>query len=144
MTDPQDIPAQLNDSLGSIWTSYAGHAPSDVHTVVEGNIVTCVLTDAVEDFDRSMQEPGTRRTAGGLGKPTSRNYKLEAVAAVVRLTGKRVAAFASSHDANTNIATEVFTLKPAATKHTPGKERQFAHAFWLSPLPPTCVPDEDD
>jgi hypothetical protein len=120
MTDPQDIPGRLRKSFTSIWTSHAGSAPSDVTIKIDDDVVTCTLDGAFGDF-------------GGKEK----GYKQEVVAAVVRLTGRQVASFHSSHDAKAGIATEVFTLKPSTSKRKAGPDKQFAHAFWLSPMPPT-------
>ncbi|CAN5586489.1 hypothetical protein BH10ACT11_BH10ACT11_20550 [soil metagenome] len=144
MTDPQVIPEQVSESIGTLWTNYAGVAPDKVETSICDDVVTCVLTGAVADFDRSMAAAKPAATVKTLGRPTLKAYKLEVVAAVVRLTGKRVAAFSSSHDAETDTATEVFTLRPAATKKSPTSEKQFAHAFWLTPLPPTEIEDEEE
>ena len=46
-------------------------------------------------------------------------YKREAVAAVVGLTRQRVASFVSSHDRDTDVATEVFTLEPSFGRGAP-------------------------
>lgn len=140
MTDPQEIPGQVTETLGSIWSDYAGSPPSEVRTRINGNVLTCVLVGGVDAFNSNLaaaepiHKPGT-------GRPTSRAYKQEVVAAIVRLTGKGVAAFSSSHDTDTDIATETFTLKPAPSKRKAGG--QLAHAFWLSPLPPCRVEDDD-
>jgi uncharacterized protein YbcI len=140
MTDPQDIPEQVTASIGSIWNEYAGKAPSDVRTTIRDNVVTCVLIDAVAAFERGMAASRAAPSKGGSCGHTARGYKQEAVGAVVRLTGKGVAAFASSHDCDTDVATEVFTLKPPPPKKA-GAGKQFAHAFWLTPLPPCRVED---
>jgi hypothetical protein len=75
-----------------------------------------------------MSAPQTRVTDRGVGKLTPRGvgkltpaaYKREAVAAVVRVTRQRVASFVSSHDRETDIATEVFTLEPSLSRGAPG------------------------
>lgn len=143
MSDPQLLPDQLNESLAAIWTAYSGEAPDEVRTVIEGNVVTCVLVGAVADFERNLAAAEPVRSSKDVGRPTVKGYKLEAVATVVRLTGKGVASFCSSYDAETDVATETFLLKPAATKKSPAGERQFAHAFWLSSLPP-CLADGEE
>jgi hypothetical protein len=119
MTDARRtrLPASLSDRIsgafGSIWTKYAEEEPSAVRTEIHGNVVTCRLIDAVGVFNRSMIAPQTRDTVGGVGKLTAADYERDAVAAVVRLTRQRVASFVSSHDRDTDVATEVFTLEPS-------------------------------
>jgi uncharacterized protein YbcI len=130
---PNGVPAELTRSLVSLWTQYAGKRPTNARTDVRGNVVTCVLADAVGDFNQSMVAPQTGDTVRGVGKLTRAAYKREAVAAVVRVTRQRVASFVSSHDRDTDVATEVFTLEPSLTRGAPRAERRFRHATWLPP-----------
>jgi hypothetical protein len=113
------LPAELTKSLVSLWTQYAGKAPSRARTEIRGNVVTCVLVDAVGDYNRSMGAGQTRDTVRGVGKLTPAAYKRDAIAAVVRLTRQRVASFVSSHDRDTDVATEVFTLEPSFRRGAP-------------------------
>ena len=105
----------MTRSLTSLWTRYAGKAPTNGHTEIRGNVVTCVLADAVGDFNKSMIAPETLN-AVRVGKVTPAAYKQDAVAAVVRVTRQRVASFVSSHDRDTDVATEVFTLEPSLNR----------------------------
>jgi hypothetical protein len=131
---PNGLPADLTRSLVSLWTRYAGKPPADARTDIRGNVVTCVLVDAVGDYNRSMVARGTGDTVQGLGKLTPAAYKREAVAAVVRLTRQRVASFVSSHDRDTDVATEVFTLEPSFKRGAPAlADRRLAGDFRLSP-----------
>lgn len=130
---PNGVAAELTKSLVSLWTQYAGKPPTNARTDIRGNVVTCVLVDAVGDFNRRMIAPQVGDTVAGIGKLTPAAYKREAVAAVVRLTRQRVASFVSSHDRDTDVATEVFTLEPSLSRGAPRAERRFRHAFWLPP-----------
>ena len=82
-----------------------------------------MLVDAVNDFNQSMIAPQTRDTVRGVGRLTPAAYKREAVAAVVGLTRQRVASFVSSHDRDTDVATEIFTLEPSFGRGAPRQER---------------------
>jgi len=115
---PNGLPAEITRSLVSVWTRYAGQAPTAARTQIRGNVVTCMLVDAVGDYDRSMAPP-TRDTVAGDSELTPSAYKREAVAAVVRLTRQRVASFISSHDRDTDVATEVFILEPSLGRGAP-------------------------
>jgi hypothetical protein len=125
MTDARRtrLPASLSDRIsgafGSIWTKYAEEQPSAVRTEIHGNVVTCRLIDAVGLFNRSMIAPQTRNNVRGVGKLSAADYERDAVAAVVRLTRQRVASFVSSHDSDTDVATEVFTLEPSLQRGRP-------------------------
>ena len=122
MTDFPNLSAELNNSLTSLWTRYAGNRPTNGRTEIRGNVVTCQLIDAVDDFNRSMvsRQSRVRGVAKrGVGKLTLADYKRDAVAAVVGLTRQRVTSFISSHDRDTGVATEVFTLEPSLGKGRP-------------------------
>jgi uncharacterized protein YbcI len=116
---PNGLPAEITRSLASLWTHYAGKAPTAARTEIRGNVVTCMLVDAVGNYNRSMAAPQTRDTVRGAGKLTPSAYRREAVAAVVRLTRQRVASFISSHDRDTDVATEVFILEPSLGRGAP-------------------------
>jgi hypothetical protein len=76
------LSGELTKSFVSLWTRYAGKPPTDARTEIRGNVVTCVLADAVGDFNQSMIAQ-TRDTVRGVGRLTAAAYKREAVAAVV-------------------------------------------------------------
>jgi uncharacterized protein YbcI len=117
------LSADLSESLASLWTRYSGKRPTSARTDIRGNVVTCVLVDAVGDFNRNMIAPQAHDTVRGTGKLTPATYKREATAAVVRLTRQRVASFVSSHDRDTDVATEVFTLEPSLLRGAPHRGR---------------------
>jgi uncharacterized protein YbcI len=133
---PRGLPAELTEAFVSLWTRYAGKPPRDARTEIRGNVVTCVLVDAVADYNRSMIAPQVRDTVEGVGKQTAASYKREAVAAVTRLTHQRVLSFISSHDGDTDVATEVFRLEASLSRGAPRAERRFRQA---SGLPPALV-----
>jgi hypothetical protein len=120
------LSADLSTSLTSLWTRYAGTPPTDARTEVRGNVVTCVLADGVGDFNRAMVAPQAPDTVRSAGKLTATTYKHEAVAAVARLTRQRVISFVSSHDRDTDVATEIFTLEPSLVRGAPRAERRRA------------------
>jgi hypothetical protein len=122
-------PEELTKSLTSLWTEYSGTQPTTARTEVRGDVVTCVLIDAVEDFNLSMNDQcinaaQTADTVRGVGKLTPADYKRDAVAAVARLTHRRVVSFMSSHDRDTDVATEVFTLEGSAANDAPRSRRE--------------------
>lgn len=132
MTDYPTLSTELTESLSSLWTRYAGKRPSSGQTEIRGNVVTCVLADAVGDFNRSMIAPQGGDSVRGIGKLSSAAYKRDAVAAVTRVTRQRVASFLSSHDRDTDVATEIFTLEASLSRGAPRAERRLRQAS----LPP--------
>jgi hypothetical protein len=111
--------AEITRSIASLWTHYAGTPPANARTEIRGNVVTCVLVDAVSDYNRSVIAPQARDAVQGEGKRTHAAYKRDAVAAVVGVTRQRVTRFVSSHDRDTDVATEIFTLEPSLKRGAP-------------------------
>jgi hypothetical protein len=130
MSDFPTLAAELTRSLTAVWTRYAGKRPTGGRTEIRGNVVTYVLADSVGDFNRNMIAPQTR---GGVDQLTPAGYKREAVAAVVRVTRQRVTRFVSSHDRDTDVATEVFTLEPSLGRGAPRGERRSANGSFPPP-----------
>jgi uncharacterized protein YbcI len=91
------LSGKISAAFGSLWSEYGGERPSEIRTEIRGNLVTCRLIDAVGTF----------------GPLTPAGYKRDAVAAVGKLTRQRVTSFVSSHDQDTDVATEIFTLEPS-------------------------------
>jgi hypothetical protein len=128
------LPAELTKSIVSVWTQYAGNPPTSARTEIRGNVVTCVLADAVGDYNQSMMAPRTHDTVRGVGELSPAAYKRDAIAAVVRVTHQSVASFVSSHDLDTDVARETFTLEPSFNRGAPSlADRRSAGDFRLFP-----------
>jgi hypothetical protein len=84
------------------------------------------MVNGVSDFnvatDRTLDEYRPHGVATTLA-----DYKLDAVSAVTRVSHQRVTSFVSSHDPDTDVATETFTLEAlpdrGATRGPALKER---------------------
>jgi uncharacterized protein YbcI len=109
------LPEEVSRSLTSLWNTYAGERPGDAATEIRGNRVSCVLSDGVRTLDdhfaAAEAEDGPRSESG---RPRTRvAFRNDAIAAVGRVTGRRVMAFVSKHDVERDVATEVFLLDSA-------------------------------
>jgi hypothetical protein len=124
------LPAQITNAFVSLWAEYAVKPPTDVRTEVHGNLVTCVLVDAVGAFDERIGASQADDSIADAEKLTPADYKSEAVATIVRLTRQRVTSFVSSHDGDTDVATEIFTLEPSLSQ---GSARQPKSGSTISP-----------
>jgi hypothetical protein len=126
MTDPRsaslpgELTTEITSSLSTVWTRYAGVPPTNPRTEIRGNVVTCVLVDAVDDYNKRMAGARARDHVRGIGKLTPGAYRRAAVAAITGLTRQRVKTFVSSHDTDTDVATEVFILEPSLGRGAPG------------------------
>jgi hypothetical protein len=89
---------QVSRSLVSICESHSKARPKSVDTEIAGNVVTC-------EFDAEADVP------------TSPSYRMAAMAAVTRITGRKVTAFIPKHGAGGDVSTETFVLERAQIKH---------------------------
>jgi hypothetical protein len=102
MTDPSEVGAespqkQIGRSLGSLWESHCGDRPSSVNAEILDNVVTCEI-EATADT------------------PSSSRYRNDAMAAVTRITGRRVTAFIPKPGTGSAPSTEKFVLAPRHIK----------------------------
>jgi hypothetical protein len=116
----------VTEALVALWADYSGVPPTKADTQIDGNTVTCVLVGGVSEFDIATDMTLDGYKPHGVAM-TLANYKREAVSEVTRVTHQRVTSFLSSHDPDTNVATETFTLEASlgrgAPRLTASKER---------------------
>lgn len=96
--------------------------------------------EAVEGYERAhkRREAVLNKLRYLRGTEPLPGHKREAVAAVVRVTRQRVVSFASSHDRDTDVATEIFTLEPSLRQGAPALAARRSGADFRR-LPPRVV-----
>jgi hypothetical protein len=113
MSDPStletgDLSSQLNRSLAAIWQSNAGAKPSATTAEVSAERIRFVLTDAMSGAaDEPVAEGQEPRSTDSV------HYRTEAIAAVTRITGRRVLGFIPVRDAKTDVASDTYILERA-------------------------------
>ena len=115
---PRAMHDEISSSLGSLWNNYAGSRPTEVSTTIRDAKVRCTLTGCVNEFDEALDLAGKEDLAAGERRLTMYTFRREAMEAVTRITHRRVLAFVSNHDPDTDVATEVFIIDspPARTR----------------------------
>jgi hypothetical protein len=104
-----ELSDELSRSLGSIWQRHAGGRPSDATIEISGNVVKFVMVDAVS----AAAEPAEDGSAPNEAlSPDSGDYRLEVIAAVTKITGRRVRGFIPKRDSKTDVATDTYILEP--------------------------------
>jgi uncharacterized protein YbcI len=105
-----ELPARISSSLALVWRRYAGQRPTRVETAIQGTRISCVLPDSVQGFAQGMAAPEPDDAGKTTPPPTMASYRRDAIDAVAKATRQRVMAFVSDHDADSDVATEVFIL----------------------------------
>lgn len=102
-----DLSAQLTRSLTSVWQQNAGAKPSSTNTELSTDRVKFMLAGAISgDPEQPVGEDEKPRSTA-----TSR-YRNEAIAAVTRITGRRVLGFIPKRDSKTDVASDIYLLEP--------------------------------
>jgi hypothetical protein len=105
-----ELSEELTRSLSSIWQRHAGERPSAANTELSGDVVRFVI----QDVNGSTAPEPSADSNGSAGEPLldSAGYKHEAIAAVAKITRRRVRAFISKRDKKTDVGTDTFILEP--------------------------------
>jgi hypothetical protein len=101
-----EVVAELTRSLSTIWQRHSGGKPSSASTEIATNSVKFVLADAVATI-------GDERVEGDDGNrsPNTPGYKNEAIAAVRRITGRKVVGFVPKRNKKTDEASDTYVLE---------------------------------
>jgi hypothetical protein len=105
-----EVSEELSRSLGSIWQRHAGGRPSTTSVEISGDVVKYVMEGAVSSIDTepAVDESG----AEVIRSPSSSRYQNEAIAAVRRITKRRVRGFIPKRDEKSDLATDTYILEP--------------------------------
>ena len=126
MSDPtSEAPAQsdarteisddIGRSLSSIWQRRDGARPTAITTEYRGDVVKCVIEPGEQ---AEAAEAEAEADAGNRPASTDSNaYRVEAQAAVARLTHRSVSGFVAKADATSGVATHTFILERARVKY---------------------------
>lgn len=118
----QSLTDEISSSLAAVWKRYTTKRPEGATTVIEGNVVRCVLPGSARDFAACL-ELGAEEGETPAGR--LRSYRRHAAKAVSSLTHCRVLAVISEHDEETDVATEIFVLEGSA------KTPAFGEPGWI-------------
>ena len=117
---PPSVADQITRSLGSVWSRHASERPSEITTEINDSVVKCTFKDAVASFNAGPvveEEANGNRVAKESRVSNPSAYRHAAIAAVSKVTGRRVMGFIPKHDKKTDVATEKFILERAPKKN---------------------------
>jgi hypothetical protein len=103
---------QITVAISAILAEYSGGAePTEARTVIRGSIVTTSMTDVVGALEASLDKSQPEDGIEGVDSHTRAGYERAVIAAVGELTDQRVTAFTSTHDRESDVAVERFSLE---------------------------------
>ena len=110
------LSSEIGASLASVWARYFGARPSEAETQFDAGVVRWTLAHGTSEFKQGMSAEAADGEAP-MPVRTVNGYKRDTSAAVAKVTGRRVMAMISKHNAKTGVATETFILETPPKKY---------------------------
>jgi uncharacterized protein YbcI len=91
---------------------YTGRGPTKARTYINDDLISVVLQDTLTMGERSLVRDGEVELVLASRKAFQRTMSTEMIAAVERLSGRKVFAFLSDNHIDPDVAVESFVLSP--------------------------------
>jgi uncharacterized protein YbcI len=102
--------SDLSNAMVALHREQFGHGPGAARTTIDGNLVTCMLTDVYTQVERTLIDAGefdhVRKTRSLHQAALEEKYKDQ----VETITGRRVEAVMCAVHADPDLAIEIFVL----------------------------------
>ena len=106
------IQKQITLAISAILADYSGGAePTEARTVIRGNVVTTSMTDVVKALEANLGKEQPEHGIEGINSRTKAGYERAVISVVGELTDQRVTALTSTHDRESDVAVERFSLE---------------------------------
>ena len=103
---------QITLAISAILADYSdGAEPTEARTVIRGNVVTTSMTDVVAALEANLSKEQPENGIEGINSLTKAGYERAVIAVVGELTDQRVTALTSTHDRESDVAVERFSLE---------------------------------
>jgi uncharacterized protein YbcI len=96
----------------AIYKDYLGRGPSTVKTTIADDYVLTILEDVLTKAEISLVNAAEADTAREIRRKFQSAMRDDIVALIERVTDRKVAAFLSDHNVETDTAVELVTLEP--------------------------------
>jgi uncharacterized protein YbcI len=100
----------LTNAVVQILGQYLGRGPTRARSHLSENVLTVITQDNLTQAERQLRDADEQETVRGMRRKFQSAMSEDLIATVEERTGRRVVAFLSDHDPNTDYAAEVFVL----------------------------------
>jgi uncharacterized protein YbcI len=107
--------AAISNAVVGLLSEYVGKGPTKARAIHSGKFVLCVLEDTMTKAERSLASDGKEDFVLSMRHAFQETMREDFVAAVERLTGRKVVAFLSSNHVDPDLAAELFVLDEPIT-----------------------------
>jgi uncharacterized protein YbcI len=105
--------AAVSNAIVQLLHDYTGRGPTRARTTISDQVVVCVLADTLTKSEARLVAGGEAQLVLNQRSAFQRLMEDDAIAAVERITGQRIAAFMSNNNIDPDLAVEMFVLEPA-------------------------------
>jgi uncharacterized protein YbcI len=107
---PASLSASISNHVVRLFAEYTGRGPTRARTTIRDNVVVCITEDTMTKAERRLTQEGEGALVVTVRRRFQSTMRDDLVGGVELLTGRRVVAFLSDHDAGADMAAEVFVL----------------------------------
>jgi uncharacterized protein YbcI len=110
----QSLAMQLSNAIVRVVKDHTGRGPTKARTLIGHDLVVCVMQDTLTTAERTLVDHGDEGRVLETRHRLQDAMRVEVIATVEDLTGRKVAAFMSDNHIDPDMAVESFVLEPAA------------------------------
>lgn len=108
--------AEISNQISRIQSSYYGKGPLRAKTYITDDLVVCVLEETFTQAEKTLIDRGERQSIQGIRRRFQEAVREEFIGVVEQATGRRVRAFLSDTDIDTDVSVETFLLAGSRTR----------------------------
>jgi uncharacterized protein YbcI len=105
----------ISNALVRLLAEHTGRGPTQARTVISGELITVVLRDLLTKAERRLVEADHGEIVRDMRHRVHRVIRPDAIAAVERITGRRVLAYFEDHEIDHDVALQAFLLESNAS-----------------------------
>jgi uncharacterized protein YbcI len=114
--NPSTVPAkrspnvEISNRISRIQSKYYGRGPLRAKTYMTDDLVVCVLENTFTPAERTLIDHGERESIQSIRRRFQEAVRDEFIAVVEQVTGRKVRAFLSDTDIETDVSVETFLM----------------------------------
>ena len=107
------LSAGISNHVVRLFAEYTGRGPTRARTTIRDRVVVCITEDNMTRAERRLTQEGEGELVVTVRRKFQSTMREDLVGGVELLTGRKVVAFLSDHDAAADTAAEIFVLDGA-------------------------------
>jgi uncharacterized protein YbcI len=108
--DTSRLMMDLTNAVVHVLGEYLGRGPTRARSHLSENVLTIITQDNLTQAERQLRDNDEQETVRGVRRKFQSAMSEDLIAAVEQRTGRKVLAFLSDHDPESDYAAEVFVL----------------------------------